>query len=107
MYVESSDCCNDLTFKLGNTGVGTSVLSRSWTIKVCNWPPLGTKPLSSSHTRFFPFQVTQYSCNHPNLAPQGCTQYYFGETTATVQSFNYNSGNGKHLANQDQQICVR
>ena len=54
-----------------------------------------------------PSQVTQYSCNYDNLAPQGCTQYYFGPDTDTVRSFNYNNGNGKHLANQDQQICIR
>ncbi len=33
VYVESSDCCNSLTFKLGSMGVGTSIASRSWSIK--------------------------------------------------------------------------
>ena len=41
------------------------------------------------------------------MAPTGCTQYFFGATSNSVQSYNYNSGNGQHLANQDQQICVR
>ena len=35
-------------------------------------------------------------------------QYYFGPSnTNTVRSFNYNGGNGYHLANQNQNICVR
>ena len=34
VYVESSDCCNDLKFQLGSTGVGTSLATKSWTIKV-------------------------------------------------------------------------
>ena len=38
----------------------------------------------------------------------GCTQYHFGSSaTNYVQSFNYNSGAGKHLADQTQVICVR
>ena len=52
-------------------------------------------------------QVTQYSCDFDNLAPDGCTQYFFGSTTGTVQSYNFNDGAGEHLANQDQAICVR
>ena len=52
-------------------------------------------------------QITQYSCTFSNLAPEGCTQYYYGSTTGSVNSFNYQSGNGAHLANQDQTICVR
>lgn len=52
-------------------------------------------------------KVTQFSCSYPNLAPTGCVQYFFGENPATVQSFNYDGGNGRHLANQDQQICIR
>ena len=51
--------------------------------------------------------MTQYSCNYPNLAPSGCTQYFFGMTTGTLNTFNYNGGNGQHLANQDQSFCVR
>ena len=51
-------------------------------------------------------KVTQYSCDYNNLAPQGCDQYYFGSgATGTVKTFNYDAG--RHLANQDQHICVR
>ena len=82
MYVDSSEACNDLTFQLGQMGVGTSVAARQWSIK-----------------------ITQYSCDHPNLAPDGCTQYFFGSASQTVQTFNF--AGGQHLANQDQNICVR
>ena len=51
--------------------------------------------------------MTQYACDYSNLAPSGCTQYYFGSTTASVETYNFNGGNGQHLANQRQQICVR
>ena len=51
--------------------------------------------------------MTQYSCDYDNLAPQGCTQYFFGaqKTTDIVKTFNYDGG--VHLADQNQQICVR
>merc|ERR1711983_28184 len=50
---------------------------------------------------------TQFDCNSRNLAPDGCTQYFFGGDTGTVRSYNFNNGNGQHLANQNQKICVR
>ena len=52
-------------------------------------------------------QATQYSCDFPNLAPQGCTQYYYGSAKDRVQTYNYNGGGGQHLADQAQAICVR
>ena len=39
------------------------------------------------------------------MAPDGCTQYFFGETTDIVKTFNFSGG--QHLASQDQNICVR
>ena len=36
MYVDASDCCNDLTFQLGETGLGTAIANRQWSIKVKN-----------------------------------------------------------------------
>ncbi len=51
-------------------------------------------------------QVSQYSCSYSNLAPTGCTQYFYDATgTGTVQTYNYNGG--IHLANQEQTICIR
>ena len=72
---------------------------------------------------FFHFQVIQYGCESPVRAPKGCDQFYYGKTrnnfnfvhreklkffhllalglsTGTVESFNYNNGQGRHLANQ-------
>ncbi len=54
---------------------------------------------------YFNIQITQYSCDFPNLAPSGCTQYFFGSETNIVQSFNYEGQ--QHLSNQKQTICVR
>ena len=50
-------------------------------------------------------QITQYDCNYDNLAPDGCTQYFFGSTTDLVKTYNFDGG--QHLASQDQNICVR
>jgi len=52
------------------------------------------------------FKVTQISCFSPNLPPAGCTQYFFGKQTGTIQSYNF-GGTNRHLANQDQVICIR
>ncbi len=49
-------------------------------------------------------QTTQYTCDYNNLAPSGCTQYYFGRSLGRIQSYNYDNG---QLANQDQAICIR
>ena len=34
VYADSSDSCNTLDFQLGNNGLGTTIASRSWNIKV-------------------------------------------------------------------------
>ena len=82
MYVDSSKACNDLSFLLGSTASGTTLATRSWSVR-----------------------VTQLECGSDLLAPSGCTQYYYGSSTGTVQSFNYDGG--QHLANQQQSICFR
>jgi len=82
MYVDVCEDCVDLAFQLGQTGVDATISQRTWNIK-----------------------VTQYSCDSENLAPRGCTQYFYGSDSMVVQTFNYDGG--QHLANQNQQICVR
>lgn len=82
VYVDAAEACNTMNFQLGTAGVGTPLANRQWSIK-----------------------VTQYSCDFDNLAPTGCTQYFFGQDTGLVRTFNYVGG--QHLANQDQSICVR
>jgi len=87
MYIDASDTCNSLTFQIGST-----VFTRQWNIK-----------------------ITQYSMDFINKAPKGCLQYHFvgdgnddGDLDPTViRSFNWNGGNGRHLANQDYNICIR
>ena len=56
-------------------------------------------------TTFSWFKITQYACDYDNLAPDGCTQYYFGATTDIVRTYNYEGET--HLADQDQLICIR
>ena len=83
VYVDASDACNDLNFLLGDTAAtGTTLASRSWSVR-----------------------VTQYECGSQLLAPPGCTQYFYGDSTGSFQSYNY-QGN-YHLANQNQNICMR
>jgi hypothetical protein len=45
------------------------------------------------------------SCYDTNLSPSGCTQYFYGGTTGTLNSFNY--ANSYQLASQAQHICIR
>jgi len=86
VYFDASDNCNSLDFQLGAVAKGVSASATyAWSIK-----------------------VNQYSCDYENLAPSGCTQYHFGSGgTNYVQTFNFQSGSGKHLADQKQVICVR
>jgi len=82
MYVDMGADCIDLTFQLGS---GT--LEPKWKIR-----------------------VTQYEATYDNLAPFGCTQYYWKQDSdsdgkGTIQSYNWNGG--KHLADQNQVICIR
>jgi len=86
VYLDASDACHSLDFQLGNVATGvTTAATRSWSIK-----------------------VNQYACDYENLAPPGCTQFHFGSSgTNYIQTFNYQSGSGKHLADQRQVICVR
>ena len=79
VYVDASDKCNELAF---NFQEGTSTVTRTWSIR-----------------------VTQYDCSYSNLAPQGCTQYFYGATSGLVRTYNFDGG--IHLADQDQNICVR
>jgi len=50
-------------------------------------------------------QVTTLDCDDTNLAPSGCTQYFYGEQSGQFKTFNW--AGGEHLANQNQRICFR
>ena len=56
MYVDASQSCNDLSMQLASDG------SQMWTIT-----------------------VSQYECDYENLAPPGCTQYYWGSNTGVIK----------------------
>ena len=76
MYVDASDSCNELdVFVNSNPNL-------EWIVK-----------------------VTQYKCDFINLAPSGCTQWFFGGMDGEVRTYNY--AGGLHLAQQNQNICVR
>ena len=81
MYLDASDECNVLSFHIGSASVN-GASTREWAIK-----------------------ITQYVCDSLNLAPDGCLQYYYGNTMGIVQTFNFEGGT--HLANQNQNICIR
>ena len=82
VYVDASQACNDLSFLLGNNAVDTALAQRSWSIR-----------------------ISQYECGYENLAPPGCTQYFYGNSNGIVNSYNY-QGN-YHLADQNQVACIR
>lgn len=86
MYADmEEDQCNQLDFQLGGTEIdATFPQNRQWNIK-----------------------ITQIECNSDLRAPQGCTQYFYGSNSQEVQSYNFDNGNGLHLANQNQNVCVR
>ena len=80
MYVHASPQCNVLSASFGSSSTATS---SAFTIK-----------------------VTQVLCSSKLKAPQGCLQYFTG-TTGTITTYNYNSGGGVLLTNQDYSICLR
>jgi len=83
--------CNSLDFQLGTGG---SI-------------PAGIDPAQIEGNRGWNIKITQIDCNSELLAPQGCTQYFYGSDSQEVRSYNFNGGNGIHLANQNQNVCVR
>ena len=50
-------------------------------------------------------RASQYACDYENLAPVGCTQWFFGQEEGTIQSYNFDEG--VHLASQRQKACIR
>jgi len=45
--------------------------------------------LATSEANTWRIKVTQIECWNPTKAPQGCLQYFYGDTTHTVSSFNW------------------
>ena len=84
VYFDASEACHAVGFTFGNNANGLSTIAtRTWNIK-----------------------VSQIPCASDLLAPQGCTQYYYGSpSTGYLRTFNFDGG--RHLADQYQTICVR
>jgi len=80
MYVDASDKCNVLNANFGSSSTAT--------------------------TSSFAIKVTQVECSSHRRAPPGCTQYYTG-TSGSVSTFNYQSGSGVLLFNQNYEACIR
>ena len=78
MYLDLESDCIDFSAFVGSSSINES----QWIIRINQWPQ-----------------------GFDNLAPQGCLQWFFGNVTGTVRSFNFDGG--RHLANQNQNICVR
>ena len=81
MYVDFPSECLDLNMILGANG---NNYDRSWNI-----------------------QVMQYEMGFVNLAPEGCTQYYYDKEDADGILRSYNWQGGIHLADQKQVVCIR
>ena len=56
---------------------------------------------------FSRIKITQYDCDYNNLAPDGCTQYFWGATSDVVRTYNFQNDPARHLADQNQNICIR
>jgi len=80
MYVPASSTCNVLSSFFGSSTTAT--------------------------TSAFTIKITQIKCNAKNKAPEGCLQYLTA-SSGSFSTYNYNSGNGPHLANQDYCYCIR
>lgn len=102
MYIDADTECNTLEFNLAiangpDPGGQTIALSESYA---------DSYGVSSLASRSWDMTVTQYECGHILQAPPGCTQFHYGATTGFVRSYNYDALT-KHLANQNQKICIR
>jgi len=80
MYVPASSQCNVL-----NSNIGSA---------------------STASTSAFTIKVTQVECSSKRKAPSGCLQYFTSDS-GTIETYNYNSGGGVLLANQDYSACIR
>ena len=80
MYVPACDQCNELTSTFGSSSTAT--------------------------TSAFSIKVTMVECSSKLKAPEGCTQYFTG-STGDIMTYNYQSGSGVLLYNQDYCSCIR
>jgi len=67
--------------------------------------------LATSESNSWRIKVTQIECWNPTRAPEGCLQYYYGDTRHNVQSFNWDGTNscssGCIFDGQSYTVCYR
>lgn len=67
--------------------------------------------LATSESNSWRIKVTQIECWNPTRAPEGCLQYYYGDTRHNVQSFNWDGTNscssGCIFDEQSYTVCYR
>ena len=80
MYIPASDQCNVISVNIDS-------------------------PLTASSSSFV-IRVSQIECGSRAAPPEGCLQFFTG-SAGSLNSFNYNDGNGVLLFNQDYTACVR
>ncbi len=100
VYVDIEADCVTLAFNIGS---GSD--DAEWGVQVYARENEPMDETSRDGQGFSFCQVFQYPCDFSNLAPQGCTQYIFGEEEGMISSYNFKGGD--HLANQNQKICIR
>ncbi|XP_065338296.1 uncharacterized protein LOC135938542 [Cloeon dipterum] len=59
-----------------------------------------------AYPRNWKVRISQIPCQSNYKAEDGCMQYHTG-VTGQIRSFNYDSGMGLQLSNQDYSICIR
>merc|ERR1712212_346323 len=63
--------------------------------------------LSSTQSRAYTIKVTQFESTNEMGGPQGCLQFFTGDT-GTVSTFNWNGiAASTHLADQKYDVCIR
>ena len=122
VIVDASDSCNLVNFNLGTT----STTSRSWdifvtqvmsgTIGFSRDTGLGIRVLVSTSCSILPIAFTpfhpQYNCGDDFAGPDGCLQYFTGNT-GTIASYNFPTSSTTitsgttHLSSQLYTICFR
>lgn len=69
-------------------------------------PNLGAVIWSATITQIECPEKSFFSQYDKLLAPAGCLQY-FSDPNGTIESFNYNQGNGPYFGNLNYAICIR
>jgi hypothetical protein len=83
VYVDASNNCNELTFQFGQTGFGTNIGTRSWSIKVSNENTVSQARSWNSRIVIF------YSRSHKYLALTQLFHQRDAHNTSTGQTWGH------------------